>query len=71
MVNEQLCITYAKQMLEVEILPPRLYAKLIEAERMIQRVKPGGFLSSTQTISTIIFLWQLEEKMLTSDQIGV
>jgi hypothetical protein len=55
---EPICITYAKQMLEVESLPTELYAKLIRAEKLIQKVRPGGCLGSTQVISAIILDWE-------------
>ena len=58
---EPYCITTAKEMLDIDKLPTTLCAKLLKVEKMIHKVKPGGSLGSTQTIATIILLWELEE----------
>ena len=60
---ESYCITAAKDMLQVYVLDKDLEYKLRRAEEMVQRVKPGGFLTSTQTIATIILLWELEQTL--------
>lgn len=59
--EEPLYRTYAKQMLDVNELLPSLEEKLAQAEKMVQKVKPCGCLSSTQTIASIIIIWELEE----------
>ena len=56
----------AKEMLDLDHrqdLPESLELKLSEAERLIKIVKPQGCLSSTQVISSIILMWELEETM--------
>lgn len=58
---EPLYRTYAKQMLDVDELPPGLEEKLAMVEKMIQKVKPCGCLSSTQSIASIITLWEIEQ----------
>jgi hypothetical protein len=60
---EPLYRSYAKQMLDVDELPEELESNLAYAERMIKKVKPCGFLSSTQTIATIIMITNLESKV--------
>jgi len=57
---EPLYRIYAKQMLGVDKLPQKIEYNLAQAEAMIKKVKPCGFLSSTQTIATIIMITNLE-----------
>ena len=59
--DEPLYRYYAKKMLGVDELPPSLEDKLWMAEQMVQKAKPCGCLSSTQTIASIIIMWELEE----------
>lgn len=59
--TEPLYITYAKKMLDVDPLPLGLVEKLTQAEEMVKKVKPCGCLSSTQTIASIILMWELEQ----------
>lgn len=60
---EPLYRNYAKQMLGVNQLPESLEEKLAMAESLIQKVKPCGCLSSTQAISNIIMIWELEQTL--------
>ena len=57
---EPYCITVAKDMLKVDRLPRTLDEKIRTVELMVKQVKPYGCLSSTQTIATIIMMWELE-----------
>jgi len=58
--NDPLYRSYARRMLDVDELPESLEEKLATAEKLVQRVKPCGCLSSTQTIASIILIWELE-----------
>jgi hypothetical protein len=53
--------SYARRMLDVDELPKSLEEKLATVEELVQKVKPHGCLSSTQTIASIIMLWELEQ----------
>ena len=61
--TEPLYKTYAKRMLGVDKLPESLEKKLAMTEEMVQTVKPCGCLSSTQTIASIILMWELEQTL--------
>ena len=63
MSNEPLYRTYAKQMLNVDELPKEIEYNLAQAEAMIKKIKPCGFLSSTQTIASIIMMTNLEYRI--------
>ena len=60
-MSEPLYRLYAKQMLDVDELPESLEDKLAIVEGLVKKVKPCGCLSSTQTIASIILLWELEQ----------
>ena len=61
--EEPLYRTYAKAMLSIDKLPDSLEEKLSLAEGMVKKVKPYGWLSSTQNIATIIMIWEFEQLM--------
>jgi hypothetical protein len=60
--------TYAKQMLDVDELPEALEEKLAIAEGLVKKVKPYGTLSSTQTIASIIMVWEIEQLLELHDE---
>lgn len=62
-MNEPLYRSYAKQMLGVDQISSELESNLAYAERLIKKVKPCAFLSSTQTIASIILLTEVENKI--------
>lgn len=61
--SEPLYRSYAKTMLGVREIPESLEEKLRVAEELVHAVKPHGCLSSTQTIATIIMIWELEQTL--------
>ena len=52
----------ARLMLDVEEVPYDLVNKLEAVEKMVQTVKPCGYLSSTQTVAAVILLWRFENE---------
>ena len=48
----------ARAMLDIDEVPQSLLDKLAYAEMLVKKVKPNGHLSSTQTIASIIIMWQ-------------